>query len=145
MQKTIKILLYGLQSTWNYGCEAIVRGTLQMLKEHAGEQKVEVQLLVADVALYRKMFQDMQITIVPMRSKWHPRYLFGAVLRKLGITCSAASLVPKNAVKNAIWPYVSAETCLMRTVIICGYSPIVLNAVMCRCLLGRFISGLCPN
>ena len=101
MQKTIKILLYGLQSTWNYGCEAIVRGTLQMLKEHAGEQKVEVQLLVADVALYRKMFQDMQITIVPMRSKWHPRYLFGAVLRKLGITCSAASLVPKNAVKNA--------------------------------------------
>lgn len=74
-----KVLLYGIGGAYNYGCEAIVRGTVELLKSQSPELEIFCASLRPEDD--RKRLADCPVTVVPRRL--FRRYSAQRVLRKL--------------------------------------------------------------
>lgn len=79
-----KILLVGTGSLLNYGCEAIVQGTYEMLREYWPEASLTVAS--DDLDYDRKLFEDRErIEFVPYRKRFTVYRLLMGILRRFGI------------------------------------------------------------
>lgn len=76
-----KVLLYGINGVYNYGCEAIVRGTIELLKRTSPD--VEITLASQRPSDDKRRLADCPINIVPRQVKG--RYSPQRVLRSLSL------------------------------------------------------------
>ena len=84
MNANPKILLVGTGSLLNYGCEAIVRGTNEMLREHWPEASLTVAS--DDLDYDRQLFEGCEgIEFVPYRKRFTVYRLLMGILRRFGI------------------------------------------------------------
>ena len=80
----MRILLVGIGGVFNYGCEAIVRGTVAMLRTKLPQAAIFYASL--DYDRDRKALGDLDIQIVDVRLKKHTsRWLVERVRRRLGL------------------------------------------------------------
>ena len=78
-----KVLLIGIDGVYNYGCEAIVRGTVEILK--AVNPKIEVTYASYNFEDDRKRLSDCDIKILPRpkrrRWSWYNIVIFLTILK----------------------------------------------------------------
>ena len=63
----MRIGLYGIYGTYNFGCEAIVRGAIKLIKEKFGD--CEIVYFSYSYEFDRKALSDLEIKIVPVENK----------------------------------------------------------------------------
>jgi colanic acid/amylovoran biosynthesis protein len=84
MNPNPKILVVGTGSLLNYGCEAIVQGTYEMLRENWPEASLTVAS--DDLDYDRKLFEGCEgIKFVPYRKRFTVYRLLMGILRRFGI------------------------------------------------------------
>ena len=80
----MRILLVGIGGVFNYGCEAIVRGTVAMLRSKLPQAPIFYASL--DYDRDRHALGDLDIRIVDVRLKRYTfRWLCERIRRRLGI------------------------------------------------------------
>ena len=89
----MRILLVGIGGVYNYGCEAIVRGTVAMLRAKRPEASIFYASL--DCARDRKALGDLDVRVVDVRLKRYTfRWLFERIRRRLGMGKKLGSWYP---------------------------------------------------
>lgn len=84
MNANPKMLLVGTGSLLNYGCEAIIQGTYEMLRQHWPEASLTVAS--DDLDYDRKLFEGHEgIEFVPYRKRFTVYRLLMGILRRFGI------------------------------------------------------------
>lgn len=79
MKKPLKILLIGTGSLRNYGCEAIVQGTYQILKETIGDCEITV---ASDDIAYDSAVLPSDIKLVSYKRRFSPYRIYKGLLRR---------------------------------------------------------------
>lgn len=79
MKKPLKILLIGTGSLRNYGCEAIVQGTYQILKETIGDCEITV---ASDDMAYDSAVLPSDIKLVSYKRRFSPYRIYKGLLRR---------------------------------------------------------------
>ena len=79
MRKPLKILLIGTGSLRNYGCEAIVQGTYQILKETIGDCEITV---ASDDMAYDSAILPSDIKFVSYKRRFSPYRIYKGLLRR---------------------------------------------------------------
>lgn len=80
----MRILLIGIGGVYNYGCEAIVRGTVAMLRTKLPQASIFYASL--DYARDRKALSDLDVQIIDVRLKMHTfRWLCARIRRRIGM------------------------------------------------------------
>lgn len=80
------VLLIGIGGTYNYGCEAIVRGTVAILKAYNPEIHISYASYNYDDDVRRLAGCEVKILSRPRRKKWTIRNVVRKVLSYAGIT-----------------------------------------------------------
>ena len=78
-----RFLMYGITGVYNYGCEAIVRGTALVLREMWPECHIAYASHRCEED--RKALRDCEIEIIPTTSRYTPRRMIRSGLRRLGL------------------------------------------------------------
>ena len=79
MKKPLKILLIGTGSLRNYGCEAIVQGTYQILRETIGNCEITV---ASDDIVYDSTVLPSDIKLVSYKRRFALNRIFRGILRR---------------------------------------------------------------
>jgi colanic acid/amylovoran biosynthesis protein len=83
-KRSLSIVLAGIDGFYNYGCEAIVRGTVQMLREKWPDCHIEVASGYVDND--RTVLQDLErVSVIPMYQRVTWRRVGKGILRRIGI------------------------------------------------------------
>jgi colanic acid/amylovoran biosynthesis protein len=91
--KSPRFLLVGIFGVYNYGCEAIVRGTVRMLRERWPDCRIVYASFRKNED--EKILADVDISVVKAKpSLWMLRRIFWGVLRRLRLTSKAALPYP---------------------------------------------------
>ena len=83
------VLLVGIYGVFNYGCEAIVRGTVNILKEI--DPSIKVSYASYNYKDDKRRLSDCDVTIINRQfpRKWSFRNILEKCLLRVGIRCSA--------------------------------------------------------
>ena len=79
MKKPLKVLIIGTGSLRNYGCEAIVQGTYQILRETIGNCEITV---ASDDIAYDSSVLPSDIKLVSYKQRFTPLRLWRGLLRR---------------------------------------------------------------
>lgn len=79
----MKVLLKGIGGVYNYGCEAIVRGTVNILRSI--DESIEIDYASLRVEDDKKRLKDCAVNIIPARNKWGVRNVVKALLNRMQI------------------------------------------------------------
>ncbi|EHZ2550971.1 polysaccharide pyruvyl transferase family protein [Vibrio vulnificus] len=80
-----KVLMVGLFGVYNYGCEAIVRGSVKIIK-HKYNNKVEIDLATPSVQDDTKRLHDCDVNIIDRNfAKYRPLNILRKLSNKIGI------------------------------------------------------------
>lgn len=92
-----KVLLYGIGGTYNYGCEAIVRGTVALLKNAVPDIEIYCASFRPDDD--RRRLSDCPVTILQRRlkSRYSPQRIVRSIMQKAGFSFYPCIDDPKQA------------------------------------------------
>lgn len=79
----MRVLLKGIGGVYNYGCEAIVRGTVNMLRMI--DPAIQIDYASFRMDDDRKRLKGCDVNIIPVYKKWSIRNILKAVLNRLHI------------------------------------------------------------
>lgn len=109
----MKVLLKGIGGVYNYGCEAIVRGTVNILRSI--DENVEIDCASRRIEDDKKRLKDCNVNIISEYNRWYYKNIIKGILNRLhiknNICCENFSKIKKyDAVLSiggdiyTIWP-----------------------------------------
>lgn len=81
----MKYLLIGIGGTYNYGCEALLRGTVRVIREY--DMEAEIDYAACNPQQDEARLADLALRIIPrpFYRRWSLPRIFGALMRRAGL------------------------------------------------------------
>lgn len=94
-----RILLFGIDGVFNYGCEALVRGTVEILR-NTWPDGCSITYVSFRAKEDARALADLDVHVAGVTSRWRPRFVFEAgTTRFLGCRWRGRSRVSRAAIR----------------------------------------------